>query len=212
MGTIKNGILGGFSGIVGPVVGANWRGIDYMRSLPAPRTTPSSPGEDAQKAKFSLTSTFLQPMKELLKVGFKSFAVKKTGANAAHSYALKNAVAGTYPDIYIVCNEVLVCRGDLPNVKAAVAVSDTTDQVRFTWTDNSGIGKAGAADKAILVVLCHELDHCAYTLTGAPRSAGTDILHVQGFSGKEVQTWLSFISKDNKDIASSLFTGQFIIA
>ncbi|MDD2265168.1 MAG: DUF6266 family protein, partial [Bacteroidales bacterium] len=42
MGTIKQGILGGFSGKVGNIVGASWRGIDYIRSMPAsvrnPRT------------------------------------------------------------------------------------------------------------------------------------------------------------------------------
>jgi len=32
MGKIEKGILGGFSGKVGTVVGGNWRGIDYMRS------------------------------------------------------------------------------------------------------------------------------------------------------------------------------------
>ena len=31
MGTIKKGILGGFSGKVGTVVGASWKGISYMR-------------------------------------------------------------------------------------------------------------------------------------------------------------------------------------
>lgn len=35
MGTIKQGILGGFSGKVGNIVGASWRGIDYIRSMPA---------------------------------------------------------------------------------------------------------------------------------------------------------------------------------
>lgn len=34
MGTIKKGILGGFSGKVGTVVGGSWKGISYMRSLP----------------------------------------------------------------------------------------------------------------------------------------------------------------------------------
>lgn len=33
MGTIKQGILGGFSGKVGTVVGGTWKGISYMRSI-----------------------------------------------------------------------------------------------------------------------------------------------------------------------------------
>ncbi|HET6556446.1 MAG TPA: DUF6266 family protein [Prolixibacteraceae bacterium] len=33
MATFVNGILGGFSGKVGTVIGACWKGIDYMRGL-----------------------------------------------------------------------------------------------------------------------------------------------------------------------------------
>ena len=34
MGTIKRGLLGGFSGKIANVVGGSWKGIAYMRSLP----------------------------------------------------------------------------------------------------------------------------------------------------------------------------------
>lgn len=34
MGTFSKGILGGFSGTVGTVIGGNWKGIQYMRSQP----------------------------------------------------------------------------------------------------------------------------------------------------------------------------------
>ena len=34
MGRIKQGILGGFSGKVGTVVGASWKGKAYMRGMP----------------------------------------------------------------------------------------------------------------------------------------------------------------------------------
>lgn len=42
MATLSKGILGGFSGKVGPVVGATWRGMDVIRSRPkSSRRTPS---------------------------------------------------------------------------------------------------------------------------------------------------------------------------
>ena len=211
MGKINNGILGGFSGAVGTVVGAKWRGIDTMRALPVARSSEPSPAELAQQTKFALVSSFMNPMRELLETGFKNFAEKKTGTNAAEGYALKNAVMGVAPDFYILCEYVQVCRGELPNVEEAIAGSAQTDQVIFDWTNNAGRGKANDADKAILVVLCHACNSCVFTLAGAPRSAGTDTLHVHGFSGHEVQTWLSFMSKDKKDIAPSIFTGQFIV-
>lgn len=211
MAKINNGILGGFSGTVGTVVGALWRDIDTMRARPVPRKSKPSPAELAQQAKFSLVSSFMTPMRELLETGFRDYANKKTGTNAAHGYAMKNAVMGTYPDAYIVCEYVRVCRGELPNVEAFMAGSAKTNEVTFNWVNNAGRGKAHAEDRAILVVLCHASKTCVYTFAGAPRSAGTDTLQVHGFSGMEVQTWLSFLSKDKKDIAPSIFTGQFIV-
>ena len=35
MGVISQGILGGVSGKVGNVVGASWKGIDYLRIKPS---------------------------------------------------------------------------------------------------------------------------------------------------------------------------------
>lgn len=127
MGKIEHGILGGFSGAVGTVVGASWRGIDTMRAKGKPRKTPASPAEMAQQAKFSLVSTFMTPMREFLVTGFGDFAVKKTGLNVAVGYALKNALMGTDPDYYLLCEYVQVCRGELPNVTEAIAGSEKTD-------------------------------------------------------------------------------------
>lgn len=45
MGTIKKGILGGFSGKVGTVVGSSWKGIAYMRSLPQNMKNPRTEGQ-----------------------------------------------------------------------------------------------------------------------------------------------------------------------
>ena len=50
MGTIKQGILGGFSGKVGTVVGSSWKGISYMRGL-ATRYTSTS--HSSQKTELS---------------------------------------------------------------------------------------------------------------------------------------------------------------
>jgi hypothetical protein len=91
-------------------------------------------------------------------------------------------------------------------------VSTDKGHIHFTWQSNSGLGKAHQNDMAILVVLCPDRQECVYTLEGGYRSDGAAELPVPLFSGYEVQTWLSFLSKDRKDIASSLFTGSFVVA
>src|SRR5512142_559379 len=112
MGIITQGILGGFSGKVANVVGASWKGIDYMRSLPVSVANPQTDAQLAQRQKFSVTMRFLQPLTEFLKTGFKSYAVKMTGINAAMSYNIKNAVTGTYPNQAFDYQNALVSKGN----------------------------------------------------------------------------------------------------
>ena len=49
MGKIKQGILGGFKGKVGTVIGASWNGIAYMRGLPQSIKNPKTPAQQAQR-------------------------------------------------------------------------------------------------------------------------------------------------------------------
>ena len=52
MGKIKQGILGGFKGKVGTVIGASWNGIAYMRGLPQSVRNPKTAAQEAQRTFF----------------------------------------------------------------------------------------------------------------------------------------------------------------
>ena len=49
MGKIKQGILGGFKGKVGTVIGSSWNGIAYMRGLPQSQKDPKTAAQSAQR-------------------------------------------------------------------------------------------------------------------------------------------------------------------
>ena len=78
MGKISQGILGGLSGKVGNVVGASWKGIDYVRIKPSSVANPRTVGQVNQRTKFSATLEFLQANLGFVQVGYKFFAIKKT--------------------------------------------------------------------------------------------------------------------------------------
>jgi hypothetical protein len=210
MGRISKGILGGFSGKVGTVIGGTWKGIDYMRSQSSAKRTSFSQAQLEQQAKFALGVKFITPMSGLLDVSFRDYAIKMTGQNNALRYTLKNAVAGSYPSYTIDYSMALVSRGDLPNAQAPAAAT-TSGSINFTWTDNSGTGKAVATDKSILVVYCPGKQQCVYTTTGPDRSTGAGSLPVASFVGEQVETYIGFISEDGKNIASSMFTGTLTV-
>jgi hypothetical protein len=163
MGIISKGILGGFSGTVGTVIGGSWKGIEYIRSRPARRTASSTQKQVEQRLKFGLITKFQQPVNSLLNASFKSFAVRMTGANSAFSYNIRNAVTGASPDFTIDYSLVLMSRGDLPNALNPAAEAGTAGLVNFTWANNTGAGKAAATDKAMLVIYCPERQQCVYT-------------------------------------------------
>ncbi|MDR0422036.1 MAG: DUF6266 family protein [Proteiniphilum sp.] len=74
MGTIKKGILGGFSGKVGTVVGGSGQGRRALRSLPQHGNNPRTEGQVSQRTKFAITLSFLKPVTGFLRTGWKLYA------------------------------------------------------------------------------------------------------------------------------------------
>lgn len=211
MGTISKGILGGFSGKVGTVIGGTWKGIDYMRSQSGKRSFIASPAQLAQQMKFALVMKFLQPMAALLDFTFRDFAVRMTGMNSAFAYTIKNAVTGSYPAFAIAYPQVLVSRGDLPNVLGPSVVSGANSMLTFSWTDNSGVGSAANTDEALLVAYCPAMQQAIYG-GNATRGSLTGDLNLSTFAGQVVETYISFAAVNGRNMATSIYTGQVMVS
>jgi len=212
MGTINKGILGGFSGKVGTVIGGTWKGITYMRSIGTNRNLNPSEKQLAQQLKFALAMRFVQPMAGLLNISFRDFAIKMTGINNAFAYVLDNAITGVYPTFDIDYSVALVSRGNLPNVLGPTVTSGAGSVLTFSWTDNSGVGIAKATDQAILVAYCPVQRQAIFTTAGGMRSDLTGELNLLPFSGLAVETWIGFISESGGIVATSIFTGEVTVS
>lgn len=206
------GILDGFSGKVGTVVGATWNGIPVMRSRPARnKNRKVSVKQEVQQAKFSLAASFLRTFTSLLESSFQRIP-GQTGRNSAVSNMLTQAIGGIYPNLAIDFSMVQVAKGSLKKAANPVATSTEPGKLRFSWTDNTGLGNASTQDKAILVAYCEELNDVLFTVDGAERATGASLLDVPYFSGKQAHTWISFHSPDGQKIADSTYTGVVVIA
>ena len=208
MGKIKKGILGGFSGRVGTVIGGHWKGIAYMRSLPAQVSNPKTLPQKQQRAKFLLTLNFLKPLIEVIRVGWKLYANKQSQFNAALAYTVSNAITGDYPDYEIDPTKVLISRGALtsavnPNVSAI-----GSNTVSVSWIDNSGIGTASPDDKALIAIINFSKNQVASSICEALRSdAATTLMLPADWIGENVDVYLGFVSDDRKQIANSIYVG-----
>jgi hypothetical protein len=212
MGTIKQGILGGFSGKVGTVVGGTWKGIHYMRSLPTSVRNPRSEAQVTQRTKFLVTIEFLKPITPFVRAGFKAYANKQTAFNAAMSYNVNNAVIGSFPDFELDYPNAMVSRGSLLQAEGGSATVGT-GSMTFAWTDNSGVSNALATDKAMLMIYNSDKGEAVFSTASADRSTETADLSIpEGWSGDTVEVYLGFISEDGSLVANSVYLGQQTIA
>ena len=211
MGKINQGILGGFSGKVGNVIGGNWKGIDYMRVKPSSVANPKTEGQVDQRSKFSTVLHFLQPLKDFVKVGYNNYAVQMTQFNSAMSYILKNAVIGTYPNFEIDYSSALVSRGNLSGALNAQAES-TEDGMVFSWDDNAGVGSAESSDKAMVLVYNVAKGEAVFSTSGEQRSAKTQTIALpDSFQGDAVECFIAFISDDSSAISNSTYLGSITV-
>lgn len=212
MAIFNKGILGGFSGKAGSVIGANWKGRTIMRSLPSKRSNRTlTQAQMDQQEKFKLIVSFLAGMSDFLKIGFVGQASRVSGFNVACSYNLQRAVTGLSSPFSIDFSLSLVSQGALPNAGSPAALAAAGNQVVFNWTDNSGVGRANATDKVMLVVYCPETGRSVYTTGGAARSGLTHTLDASVFAGKEVETWIAFRSADGKLVSDSVYVGHITL-
>lgn len=110
MATFNKGILGGFSGKVGTVVGANWRGKDIMRSLPKPSQKEPTEKQLLQQARFKLAVAFLQPLKTILSEYFGSRSGVKSRVNLATSYTINEAIQVVAGIPELIYNKVMITK------------------------------------------------------------------------------------------------------
>jgi len=216
MARINRGILGGYSGKVGTVAGGNWKGINYMRALPEHYNDPKTYRQVNQRSKFVYTLNFHQPFTDVLRIGFKAYAIKMSGFNAALSYNLKNAVMGEYPDFSIDLNRFLVTHGSLTGAYEAVSNATVAGKLNLSWVNNSGTGNAKNEDSAMVVVYNPEKRTVSSFVGLAKRGDGECVADLpETYSGDTVHCFLAFTNltdlvtmASKKAISDSVYVGE----
>jgi len=213
MSTIKQGILGGFSGKTGTVIGSSWKGIAVMRGIAPSVAQPNTEAQLAQRARFSVVGKFLRPLIPFLRIGFRSQAVKMSGFNAAMSYNLANALTGTYPAYDIDFSKALVSQGTLPGALNPEVTSSTAGEIEYSWEDNSDDTNASENDKVLLVVYNPVKKKAVTVVGGNTRIGGSQSVTLpSSFTGDEVQCYISFGTPTQSVVSNSEFAGGIIVS
>ncbi|MCZ4223279.1 DUF6266 family protein [Pedobacter rhodius] len=209
MATLKNGILNGFSGKVGAVVGYQVGDNFYIRSLPKARKN-FTEKELINQAKFKLVQAYLQPFLELLKTGFKDYYTKTGGFRAAIAYTRKEALKGGDNNFYIDAAALKISGGPLAQAPNPAVAFSEEHEIIITW-DTTDINSKNEADQ--LMVLIYDAENfnaLTKVFNGAFRKEG--ILKVKlkdNMQGVKLDVYIGFVAADRSAQSDSQYLGRF---
>lgn len=211
MGKIKKGILGGFSGKVGSVVGAFWKGIAYMRSMAGSIHNPQTDKQMKVRDKFGMLSHTLSKLQGFLKVGFHNKAVRMNELDAALKENFNNAVGGTWPNYEMLYDKLVVSDGKLEAPSNPSASVDGST-LSITWSDNSGSGNAKAEDTAMILVYNPSKEQAVYNLSAGERGDRQATISIPTvWNGDNVEVWLAMKSVDGDETSTSDYLGSISV-
>jgi hypothetical protein len=135
MGIIKQGILGGFSGKVGPTTGSSWKGKALLKSRPLTVAYPGTAKQVSQTSSMAAIVAFVKPfVSQWIKPLWDRFASGMSGYNAFVSSNISNWVNG----VLTTPEDLVFCRGSLLAQPVATVTESPADSLVVTW-DNSAI-------------------------------------------------------------------------
>ncbi|MCW3786135.1 DUF6266 family protein [Plebeiibacterium sediminum] len=219
MGKIDKGILGGFSGKVGNVIGSTWKGISYMKSKPASNNKKASEKQIIHRARFMYAAKFLQRLQPVIEVGYRMHDRCKTARNEAMSEFLNYTLTGDYPMFKVNYNRLRLAKGSL-ELPADYSVALVDNRALIKWSVDSNSEDDQSEDKLLAqllennVLLVSIADGCEpkYTMRKFKRKDGSgDIGLPNAPSGTEVHCYLAFIANDDSmRVSNSIYVGSVI--
>ena len=208
MGKIKTGILGGFQGKVGTVIGSTWRGESIMRALPKTAAKAPTESQRIQRLKFKAVSEFLNPLRTTLSTYFGNDTGVKSKYNMATSYHITNAVEITEQGTEILYPRVLVAKGTLFGFQNLTTTQSET-VITLNWEDNTVFGNAKAEDTVNVVCYIEEVNTFYVFESIANRDGLTaSVTLPQNFLGYNVEVYAFLYDKVSKTSSNSVYLGN----
>lgn len=214
MGKIKQGILGGVSGLVGTVVGAIVHGVATIRIRPKKSTKTPKQSQINQRTRFSIATDFVFSIQDVMKVGYQYYENSSLSAvNAAVQYHLKNAVTGTAPNFKIDYAKVQISKdkGGLEQYGDASIAAAAGAMVNLTWDPAGAYSEEQQLVRGLdngMFMLYDESNNVYFTRIGDfIRSKGQLAIRLPRiFVGGNLHSWFCFYSADGK-VSKSQYLG-----
>jgi len=210
MAKLPEGILGPIIGKIGPITGYRRNGVNIIRPSAGRKDKLITPLRSSQRQKIKVCNEFTGAFSRsgFFAKTFPCYGDTGTGYNRATSAIMNLAITGFYPDIALDYGKVLISKGPLPAAENPFALLVQPDKIHFSWTNNSWKGTAKANDKVIVVAYFLTSKQAVFSIGDAKRSDAQVFLVIGNRPGEICETWIGFLSNDEKDAANSSYCGR----
>lgn len=210
MGIASNGPHGNHRGRIGNIVYYVLNGKNVAREI-GKTTKPPTLAQLKVRSEIKLMAQFLKPLKEFINVGFgiEQLGTDKNAFNLAMEYNRPQAIKGTYPSLEIAYDKVQLSKGPLKTAEN-IHVEEIPAGLRFNWDTNPQMAWQESTDQAMVLVYFPQQKKVFYTLFGNSRLSGSMEQEIPAsLRGKHMESYISFISADRRQVSESIYAGRF---
>jgi len=213
MAKIKDGITGGISGKIGNIIGANWKGKNYIRIKPAHHHDLKSEKQIAQRLKFELISSFTREFGNLIK--------NESWGKYAKKMTAKNLFIKT--NIKAIENDGSIC--DFSKLKLSIGNiflpkeikvqqdSKKTQNIDISWKDAEDLKITRTNDWVNIIILNKERWNArpSFFLRCCRRSENHISIYLRNIEEYEkIEIYIYFYDEELNKYSESMHTGLLI--
>lgn len=198
MGKIEQGILDGFKGKVGTVVGFFWKGKPVMRGYKRFIHDRQSEAQMLVRLRFAVISGLSVAFKAAADLGFQLRAMSRGNTELNNFLQLNwnNVSANNEAEVSIDYGALVLALGSLPGVFFERANYDTPQQVQVAFAPNGAAGGASDNDKVYLFAYSPSLNNGVLS-HGDSRDSGRATLTLPAaWSGESIHLWGFVVGTD----------------
>lgn len=180
------GILGGFNGTVGPVIGYQWRGRWCMRARPRTVHNPRTEAQQAHRMQFRDMVQLASRLTAALRYGMRQASLEQ-GLTEGNLFVRMNK--GCFSAQGVAYHRLLLSSGPLAPVAFSPAQVDEQGVLRVEFEKNPLRVRADNEDRVVVAAYCPELKQL---VMGAPVERKTRRVALalpDEWAGREFHVW-----------------------
>lgn len=144
MAVVQNPVIGRASQSYANVTLTTWKGINVLKAKPLKVANPRSEGQTAQRTAFSSAVVFCKGALNLMRIGFKKLAIRKSEYNVGMTKNIKN-FSDTVPNQMLISANAVISQGNNATLDSLTVTGGTTTELN--WTSPANQPNANPGDK-----------------------------------------------------------------